>query len=1020
MTFSLKHLLIGSREKHLLLFRYRRIITNNKGYKRAVNIIGWSLFVLSSILYLLTLYPTVAFWDSGEFIFSAYGLQTSHEPGAPLYQLVARILALFSFGNEQLVAPLVNSLSAFASGLSVMLLFRIFLYLFNKYSEKYVGNIFAAFIASSIFALTDSFWTSSTEAEVYTFSFLFTSLCLWIILRWEEKPSEKYIVLLCFLLGLSYCIHPLTLLIIPAIVLIIYFHYKRISFKSLFWVCIISVVSLLVFANAFTAVLWIIKYLGAWLFFFIFVLLCAGLLFLANKKNKPLLNTVVFCAIFFLLGSSVYLVTLIRGSQSLPMNEYGVKNAQELKTYVGRKAYIEAPIFYGPYYTALPPKDFEIKDGHLVPVFDKELCTFFPRMWNYTSASNEDGYISWVGQPENTVTIDGLEREKPSFKQNLTFFLNYQTYYMYFRYLLQNFVGKVNDIQGYGDISNGGWQTGYFHIDKLIGVDEGRIPSIYKNKGKNRYFAIPLILCLFGIFYHIGKDAKRFLFVLAIFVMYSLAIIIFLNNAAYEPRERDYIYLPSFMAVSIWIGIGILGISQIIANILRIKKPRYILPIFIIVPVWVGIQNFNDHNHHHQYTAYNFAYSLLNSCDDGAILFVDGDNDTYPLWYLQNVEHIRQDVRVINRSLLNNPYTISQLKQSFPENPALKLLITEKDYKDGTMDEVQITPSFDTLYLKDALISLYKNKGINKKLKDCIKELHTNKFFIPRGRERIEVVLDNAVLSKSDVVILDILASNPQRPIYFSSWSNENFLGLDDYLSLEGFAYKLEDKKIESPAEIVVQKAGYINSGKMYHNIMHNFSFKHFNKDIYFNETERNMVLYYAQTMSALAYKLLQDGEEDKALCVVNKIVEELPYNIHDYHLVLGDIAVIYSVLGQEDKAQELMSWSLKEFKKYINKYSVGSMRLQSQQRLEAQRQISYYMNLCLLAEDWGEENMRMQLSECFFSVIRPYLEITYRQKKMMLLDSDYYEQEINQLDDLIAQIFAIAQHYEEELPAES
>lgn len=1020
MTFSLKHLLIGNRERHLLLFRYRRFIANSKGYKRTVNVIGWSLFVLSSILYFLTLYPSVPFWDSGEFISSAYGLQIAHEPGAPLYQLLARIFALFSFGNEKLVAPLVNSLSAFASGLSIMLLFRIFLYLFNKYSEKYVGNIVAAFIASSIFALTDSFWTSSTEAEVYTLSFLFTTLCLWTVLRWEERPHEKYIVLICFLLGLSFCIHPLTLLVIPAIVLIIYFHYKRISFKSLLWVCLISISCLFVFYNAFVAVLWLIKYLGVLLFLFIFLMLCVSLLFLAKKKNKPLINTIVFCAVFFLLGSSVYLVTLIRGSQSLPMNEYSVKNAQELKTYVSRNAYIQAPLFYGPYYTALPPKDFEIKDNHLTPVFDKELCTFFPRMWNYTSAAEEDGYVSWVGQPEHTVTIDGLEREKPSFKQNLTFFLNYQTYYMYFRYLLWNFSGKTNDVQGFGDIYNGNWQTGYPHPDKLLGVDEGKIPSLYENKGKNKYFAIPLILCLFGIFYHIGKDAKRFLFVLAIFVMYSIAIVIFLNNSAYEPRERDYIYLPSFMAVSIWIGIGILGISQIIVNILRIKKPRYILPIFIIVPVWIGIQNFNDHNHHHQYTAYNFAYSMLNSCDKNAILFVDGDNDTYPLWYLQNVEHIRQDVRVINRSLLNNPYTISQLKQSFPENPALKLLITEKDYEDGTMDEVQITPSFDTLSLNDALLSLYKSKGTNKKFKNCIKDLHTNKFFFVRGDKKITILLDNAVLSKSDIVILDILANNPHRPVYFSSWSNENFLCLDDYLSLEGFAYKLEYEKIDTEPEIIAQKAGYINSEKMYHNIMHNFSFKHFNKNIYFNETERNMVLYYAQTMSALAYKLLQEGENDKALSVANKIIEEIPYKIHAYPLVLGDLAIVYSVLGEKEKAQELMSWSLKEFKKYINKYSIGSMRLQSQQRLEAERQITYYMNLCLLAEDWGEEDLRIQLSECFFSVIRPYLEITYRQKKMMLLDSDYYEEEINHIDELISQIFSFAQHYEEELPQES
>ncbi|MDO5760100.1 MAG: DUF2723 domain-containing protein, partial [Bacteroidota bacterium] len=625
MIFSLKHLSIGNRRKHLLLGRYRRILTNNKKYKHTVHIIGWLLFALSSFLYLVTLYPSVAFWDSGEFIFSAYGLQTGHQPGAPLYQLLAKIFSLFSFGNTKAVAPLINSLSAISSGFSIMFLFHIFLYLFNKYSERYVGNIVAAFLASVIFAFTDSFWTSSTEAEVYSLSFLFTILCIRVVLVWDETPKEKYIILLCFLLGLSFCVHPLTLLVIPAIVLIIYFHYKRITFKNLFFVALVSMLVLAVFYFGFVALLSLFS--NAW-FVLLFVAVCVFAFLFAKKKNKPLVNTILICLCFFIIGSSPYIITVIRGGQNLPFNEYRVSNTKELKDYVSRKAYIKAPLFYGPYYTALPPKDFEFKDDVLTPIFDKELCTFFPRMWNYTSPNNEDGYVSWVGQPSKIVIVDGQEREKPSFVQNLTFFLNYQTYYMYFRYLLWNFSGRTNDLQGYGDLTNGTWQTGYYYTDKLLGVEDGKIPSFYKNKANNRYFAIPLILCLFGIFYHIGKDSKRFLFVLAIFVMYSIAIVVFLNSAAYEARERDYIYLPSFMAISIWIGIGMLVFSQIIANIFRIKKPRYILPIFLIVPIWMGIQNFNDHNHHHQYTAYNFAVSMLNSCDKNAILFVDGDNDT--------------------------------------------------------------------------------------------------------------------------------------------------------------------------------------------------------------------------------------------------------------------------------------------------------------------------------------------------------------------------------------------------------
>ncbi|MBR1769599.1 MAG: DUF2723 domain-containing protein, partial [Bacteroidales bacterium] len=432
MIFSLKHLLIGRQGKHLLMGRYRRMLTNNKRYRRTVNIIGWVLFFASALLYLLTLYPTLSFWDSGEFIFTSRSLQTGHQPGAPLYQLIALLISHLSFGNEKLVAPLINSVSALASAFSIMLLFHIFLYLFNKYSERYVGNIAAAFIASCIFALTDSFWTSSTESEVYTLSFLFTVLCIRIILQWDENPKEKYIVLLCFLLGLSFCVHPLTLLILPAVIVIIYFHYKRISFKRLFFVFLISCLALFVFTN-FLSILLLLLSFSSFLTLLLFLLLLSVLFFVSYLKNRPLLNTLAFCLLFFVIGLSPYGVTLIRGKASLPLNEYGVKDAKELRLYVSRSAYIDAPLVYGPYYTALPPKDFEIKNKHLSPVFDKELCTFFPRMWNYTAPSLEDGYISWTGQAEKTVMIDGLEREKPSFKQNLMFFVNYQTYYMYLR-----------------------------------------------------------------------------------------------------------------------------------------------------------------------------------------------------------------------------------------------------------------------------------------------------------------------------------------------------------------------------------------------------------------------------------------------------------------------------------------------------------------------------------------------------------------------------------------------------------
>ncbi|MBO6117211.1 MAG: DUF2723 domain-containing protein [Bacteroidales bacterium] len=982
----------------------------DKRYTKIVNIIGWIVFLLSTLLYIFTMYPTVAFWDSGEFIMSSHNLSVGHQPGAPLYQLIASLVSSLSLGNVKLVAPIVNSLSAIASGLSIMLLYHLFLYLFNKYSPKPIGNTAAAVMSSLTFAFTDSFWTQAAEAEVYSLSFLFTTLCLHIIIQWEEKPKEKYLVLLSLFLGMSYGVHPLTLLIIPAIVFIIWFHYRKITVKGIIYSILISICTLFIFVNAFD---WTVQLFGisVWGTVAVILLLSGGLLYLSYRKRLALLNSIVFCFLFFFIGCSVYAVVAIRSHQPLPMNEYAADNSKSMHDYVTRQSYIHSPLLYGAYYTALPAEDFKIDRDKIEPVFNKKFYTVFPRMWNYTSAAYEDGYASWVGQPKKTVLINGEERMKPSFWQNLQFFARYQFGYMYWRYLMWNFSGRTNDLQGYGDITGGQWQTGWFYTDKLLNVDEGRTPQTITNKANNRYFAIPLILCLIGVFYHIIKDSKRFLFVGTIFIMYSVAIVVYTNVAAYEPRERDYVFLPSFMAVSIWIGIGMLGISQIIANIIRVKHPRYILPVFLIVPVWMFIQNINDHNHRHNYTARNFAISMLNSCDKDAILFVDGDNDTYPLWYAQYVEKIRTDVRVINRQMLNNGYYIDLLKSPMYDNKPLNLTFTSPDYKTGVMDEVQLLPNFDTISLSNAVQLVKDDKTPDMKLGNHLKNLNYNKFRTTIDGKDIVFTINDGVISKSDMIIMDIISSNKERPVYFSSYSNTDFLSLDDYLSLEGFAYRLTNKVTSQ------NQFDNINAKKMYTNIMHGFEFYNFKNNIYFNETERNIISLYTENAGMLAYKLIQSEEYDKALALINKITNDIPYSIHSYPLTLADFAVMQYILGNKRQSQDMMQKSLKNFKTYIDRYNIGTIRFQAQNRLEAAKQIAFYLNLCIMCENWGLEDLRIDISEVFFSLIRPYLEISYRQKKIMLLEEDWYADEIDRLNDLINQIKDFASHYEEEIP---
>ena len=982
----------------------------DKRYKKIKNIIGWCVFLLSTLLYLFTMYPTIAFWDSGEFIMSSYNLSVGHQPGAPLYQLIGSLFASLSFGNVKLIAPLVNSISAISSGLSIMFLYHLFLYLFNKYSAKPIGNTACAVMSALTFAFTDSFWTQAAEAEVYSLSFLFTTLCLYIIILWEENPKGKYLILLSLVLGLSYGIHPLTLLVVPAIVFIVWFHYRKITIKGILYSILISVATLFLFINAFDWLVLLFEKSVLGTIFAILVIL-GSLLYLSYRKRFALLNSAVFCVLFFFIGCSTYTVISIRSHQNLPMNEYAADSSETMHNYITRQSYAHAPLFYGPYYTALPAEDFKVTEKTNEPVFNKEFFTIFPRMWNYTSDSYEDGYTSWVGQPKKKVLINGEERQKPTFVQNLQFFARYQFGYMYWRYLLWNFSGRTNDVQGYGDITNGNWQTGYYYTDRLFEIDEGRTYQYAENNANNRYFAIPLILCLIGVFYHIIRDSKRFLFIGTIFVMYSIALVVYNNMPAYEPRERDYIYLPSFMAVSIWIGIGMLGISQIVANLIRVKHPRYILPLFLVVPIWLFAQNIDDHNHRHQYTARNFAVSMLNSCDKDAILFVDGDNDTYPLWYAQYVEGIRTDVRVINRQMLNNEYYINLLRYANKDGKPIKLTFSLEDYKMGVMDEVQLLPSFDTISMQKAMQLVKDDKTPDMKFGHHIKTLNYNKFGLTLNDNDIVFTINDGVLSKSDIIIMDIIASNTDRPIYFSSYSNTDYLSLDDYLSLEGFAYRLTNS--------VTSKEPFdnINENKMYENIMNGFEFYNFNRNIYYNEIERSIIALYIENAGSLAYKLLETEQYKKADSLINKITTNIPTSLHTYPLTLADFAVIQYILGNKYKAQTMMTQSIEDFKRFMNRYNMGTIKFQAQNRLEAARRVAFYLNLCVMCENWGLDELRIYVSETFFSFARPYLEITNRQKKIMQLDENWYNDEIQRIDELMGQIKDFATYYEEELP---
>ena len=971
---------------------------NNK----VVNIIGWIIAILSTALYTLTQYPTISFWDGAEFVATSSTLQIPHPPGAPFFQLLGSII------------PLTYLMPIF-SGLSVMMLYHISVYTLSRFSQMRPGIIASSTIGALTFAVLDSQWFCANETDVYPLSLLLSLVAIYLTIKWTKTHRVNYLILTCLLLGLSLCVHQLTLLSLPAICLIIYFDKRKTTFKGAMLYLLLSL--LLIFFIQFalpTFLIWIFSSHSI-IKIIIFLFFIAFLIFISYKKSKPILLYSTLGLIFILIGLSTYIIIPIRANSGVPINQYNPKDVKQFANYYNRENFTKPPLIYGQYFTALPPENFEItENGQLKPIFAKEQKTIFPRMWNYESISYENGYIEWVGQPEETVIINGEERPKPSFKQNLQFFFSYQLNYMYFRYLLNNFSGKVNDVQGYGDYKNSQWTTGIKYVENKMNINSQTINPQAK-KGHNLYYAIPLLLVIIGLFYHLRKDSKFFLVNFVLFFFTSIALVLYLNQAAYQPRERDYVFLLSFASLSLWLTIGIYSISQTIANIIRLRRPIYVTPLFIALPIYVGIENFDDHNHAGQYTARNFAVSMLESCDKNAILFVNGDNDTFPLWYAQAVEGIRTDIRVINLQLLNDDSNIKQIYQAQYESAPIETTLTPKQYENQYTYN-QIYPSFDREHLSKVIKDSYTLTDTL--FGTTLHILNTNKYYLKKDNDSIYWQYNALEIGKSTLVALDIIATNiEKRPIYFSAYSIDDFFGLENYLKLEGFAYKLEGTPIENQ-EIIALKAGEINEDKMYENFIHKFQWKNFDKQgVYYNEIERDIVKQFYDNSICLAYKLLQKNKADKALIVCNTLTENLPFSQHYYPEAAADLAIIYSLLGREDKSEEYIHLSTQQFSQIMQQYFALNTSQQAQDRIQIQKLENTWYRLLLQSQDWGLEHIRITLADKYFTMINQYLQITLRQFEKMTENPDFYYQEIENIVIQLRNIYSLAEVYEENLP---
>lgn len=917
-------------------------------YKKINNITGWAVFGFAAWVFLSTIEMTGSFWDCGEFIAAAYKLQIGHPPGAPMFLMLSRIMTLFAGDNLQMVPIMVNAFSAITSAFAVLFTFwtitaiaRKLVIKNNEADMSEIITVMAAGVVGALaFTFTDSFWFSAVEGEVYATSQFFTCIVVWATFKWEqvadEKHSIRWIILIAYLMGLSIGVHLLNLLCIPALALIYYFRKYPFSWAGVAKTLGISIVILLVVQYGIIA--WFVS-IGAkmdlmanrsgmkiWSGFAIYSIIILSLIafgiYYSQKNHKHLLNTILLCAAFLLLGYTSYAQIVVRSMANPPMDENNPENAFGLLGYLNREQYGDRPLGYGQYYDA---KVVGQKEGAMtytnldgkyvatgakvIPEYDPARCTIFPRMYS-REPNHISAYKEWSG-------IKG--EQKPTFGNNLKYFFSYQMNFMFWRYFMWNFAGRQNDIQGHGSLLKGNWISGIDFIDSMFLGPQDKLPdSMKNNKARNKFYFLPLILGLVGLFYHYKKDVNNANIVMLLFIMTGIAIVIYLNQTPYQPRERDYAYAGSFYAFCIWIGIGVVALTDMLKKRMPATTAAMIAGLVcLIVPGVMGKEGWDDHDRSYRYTSRDFAYDYLNSCAPNAVIFTNGDNDTFPLWYIQDVEGVRTDVRIINLSLLNTDWYIDQIKRKAYQSDPVPFSLKTKQYIQGTRDYI---PFYDRKIqgysdLKD-IIEFIGSDNPEAKVRseggDEFNYLPTKKFRIkvdkeavirnhvvePKDTSRIvdyiEFELDKSYLLKADLMILDLIAHNDwTRPIYFAvTVGNDSYMNLENYFQIEGLAYRFVPIKANSDPS---GQTGGVASTRMYDNMMNKFLWGNMSDPrIYLDQNNLNMTMNFRNNFARLSETLLQEGKRDSAMKVLDKCTEVMPDKTVPYNLMMLRIAELY------------------------------------------------------------------------------------------------------------------------------
>lgn len=1034
-----------------------------KRYKLLNNVLGWVVFVIAAVTYILTLESTASFWDCGEFIASGYKLEVGHPPGNPIFMLTARFFANFASSPSE-VAYMVNLMSGLLSAATILLLFWTITRLAQKIvlrdgeteETMSLGQMIAilgcGLVGALAYAWSDTFWFSAVEGEVYAYSSFCTALVFWLILKWESVAdlphANRYIILIAYIIGVSIAVHLLNLLCIPAIVLVYYYRkYKNTDLKGSLIALLVSFVLIvlllyglvpgfvevaswveLLFVNVFHlpfnsgVVFYFFLIVGviAWAIYetyaqrsdklikisflisivlvgipfigdgyIIGIVLTAALayyLFTRKKLAVVAMNTILLSLFVIFIGYSSYALIVIRSTANTPMDQNSPEDIFSLGGYLNREQYGDRPLFYGQTFpaeiardangTAISTKGKAIwkkklktsedeADRYIVTGYNEhyeyqpELNMLFPRMYSDKS-EHISAYKEWTnfkGRPVQVRTSEGTKTVmKPTFAENLAFFLDYQLNYMYWRYFMWNFAGRQNDIQGHGEVQNGNWISGFNFIDKHIAGDQTNLPDDLKNNaGRNVFYMLPLLLGLIGLFYQAfsgKKGIESFWVTFFLFFMTGIAIVIYLNQTPYQPRERDYAYAGSFYAFAIWIGLGVAAVWRGLNYLLKTTDEKPVSTITaavaallcLCVPLQMVSQTWDDHDRSGRYVCRDFGMNYLSSVDENGIIFTNGDNDTFPLWYVQEVEGYRTDVRVCNLSYLQTDWYIDQMKRPAYESAPLPISADESKYAyDVRSYNYVINRLADSITVSDGLDYLYSDEDWTKDVPGYgkLNHLPTNKLYIPVNADAavasgtVAPELKDSIVSRivpdftnkrgftmSEIASLDIINTNAmqgwKRPVYFAvTVGSSYYLGLEDYFSRTGLAYRVVPLKGVS---------NNIDTDKMYDNMVNKFRWGGIDKatpehPLYLDENVRRMCNTHRMMFGDLVVQLIAEGKTDKALTALDLIMEKIPGWQVTHDLTSISLAQSYLDLGEKTKGEALLTEILDNSDGYLNWY---------------------------------------------------------------------------------------------------